>query len=73
MKGRFLFAAVYDANGRLLTMSQPAAETESRNVYDVNFDVQAIGAKIIKVMWWSGLNTMQPLCQSATVIKEGDN
>lgn len=30
-------------------------------------------AKIIKVMWWSGLNTMQPLCQSATVIKEGDN
>lgn len=72
-EGEILFAAVYDANGRLLTMSQPAAETESRNVYDVNFDVQAIGAKIIKVMWWSGLNTMQPLCQSATVIKEGDN
>ena len=72
-EGEILFAAVYDANGRLLTMSQPADETENRNVYDVNFDAQAIGAKIIKVMWWNGLNTMQPLCQSATVIKEGDN
>ena len=72
-EGEILFAAVYDTNGRLLTMSQPAAETENRSVYDVNFDAQATGAKIIKVMWWSGLNTMQPLCQSATVIKEGDN
>lgn len=72
-EGEILFAAVYNANGRMLTMSQPAAETENLNVYDVNFDAQTTDAKIIKVMWWSGLNTMQPLCQSATVVKEGDH
>lgn len=71
-EGEILFAAVYDANGRLLTMSQ-AAETENLNVYDVNFNDQTTDAKIIKAMWWSGLNTMRPLCQSATVVRECDN
>ena len=71
--GEILLAAVYDAKGNLLSVGQNATDTEMRYVYNVNVDIKQTDAKTIKVMWWSGLNTIQPLCQAVTMVKAGEN
>ena len=65
-------AAVYDVNGKLLSISQNVTETDRLNVYDVSVDIHQADTKTIKVMWWNGLEPMQPLCQAATMIKDNN-
>ena len=62
--GTTLIAALYDADGRFLTLGMP--EVTSTGSYSLRFDNMA-SAKTVKVYLWSGFRTLRP--RSAEVTK----
>jgi len=75
--GEVLIAAVYDNRNRLLALNNNAikTETEASDFYEykISADISSADAKKIKVMWWNGLNTMQPLCVSKGIKYNGND
>ena len=59
-----LTVAAYD-NGKLLSVSKNAAETETPGVYDI-LDALPPGATMLKIFLWDDMATMQPLCKAVT-------
>ena len=62
--GTTLIAALYDTDGRFLTLGMP--EVSSTGSYSIRFD-NMTSAKTVKVYLWSGFRTLRP--RSAEVTK----
>jgi len=64
--GSVLVAAVYDGRGRMLAVKYETIEQNG----DIPVPVDIGSGVKIKAMLWDGINTIKPLCEAATIIKD---